>query len=293
MYILFNMFMEEISIDPPSSPTSVTNASTPRNNNNNSPLSSSPSGPTTVLSGLNANNNIDNSTTTNNKSNNNNNAQIICTCGRGLSIKMGLTEFTNWLMERTGLYEVKEEFVEMKELADMLTIPKSSLFNNPSIREDVCPSLSDIQIRYIMSLYRPDDFDPIPLDITLLDSLSSGNSGSTGSSPNSRVMKISLDDSFKYSLLYDDDNSSNNNKQENSSVNLMEDAQEEHDFESVNYESICMKIPIPIIEHPSFEFLKREKELRVRGGVGSSNNNNVHLYSSEPSSFMNKDEPWT
>lgn len=92
-----------------------------------------------------------------------------CKMGSAIMLKMAVSELEAWA-DRNKIETCKEQLVSLRQASDIMIMNKSSLVDEATRRE-VCPTLSLIQVRKILQMYHPDDFDPDTVPSSVLKAL--------------------------------------------------------------------------------------------------------------------------
>lgn len=84
----------------------------------------------------------------------------LCTMGNAINMKMALTSLELWANEKGDMTSsAKNELSHLRQVSNVLIMNKSSMvdFNT---RSEVCPDINLKQIRRLLQMYRPDEYDP-------------------------------------------------------------------------------------------------------------------------------------
>eukprot|EP00727_Mastigamoeba_balamuthi_P000716 m51a1_g10641 hypothetical protein (969) ;mRNA; f:15887-19425 len=87
----------------------------------------------------------------------------LCTCGNGISMKMGVAAIDEWFQNRPHISESREHMAAAREAANLLIIEKSILKDEDATTKTF-PTLSPSNILSIMVNFHSDQFSPSPID---------------------------------------------------------------------------------------------------------------------------------
>eukprot|EP00033_Pygsuia_biforma_P002323 GCRY01002571.1.p1 GENE.GCRY01002571.1~~GCRY01002571.1.p1 ORF type:complete len:1016 (+),score=145.87 GCRY01002571.1:145-3192(+) len=109
------------------------------------------------------------------------------TCGRGMSIKMALTELEQWCTHSDhsfvacGSIRKVSKLPLLRQVADVLACNKFAL-RDEDTRKEICPDINLPHLIHILTLYAPDELDPQPVNPATIASISTRVAASTQSS---------------------------------------------------------------------------------------------------------------
>ena len=83
-------------------------------------------------------------------------------------LKMAVSELEEWAQSKS--LPITHELVSLRQASDVMIMNKSSLIDEPT-RKEVCSALAIQQLRRILQLYHPDEYDPDEVPQNVLKTL--------------------------------------------------------------------------------------------------------------------------
>jgi myosin heavy subunit len=128
-----------------------------------------------------------------------------CKMGSAIMMKMAVSELEAWTDDKR-LVKCKDQLSSLRQASDIMIMNKASLVDE-STRKEVCPTLTLSQVRKVLQLYQPDEFDPDTVPSSVLKALPAPDSRSRGNSTTSiNSDKPEVDDGILQKPRFDLDN---------------------------------------------------------------------------------------
>ncbi|KAL0478684.1 hypothetical protein AKO1_008281 [Acrasis kona] len=91
-----------------------------------------------------------------------------CTMGSAIMLKMAVSELEEWASSKN--FDISQELTTLRQSCDIMIMNKSNLIE-ASTRKEICGNLTNQQVRRVLQLYHPDEYDPDAVPANVLRAL--------------------------------------------------------------------------------------------------------------------------
>ncbi len=91
-----------------------------------------------------------------------------CTMGSSIMLKMAVSELEEWAQSKS--LNIGNELSTLRQASDIMIMNKASLIEE-STRKEVCSTLTIQQVRRVLQLYHPDEYDKESVPASVLKAL--------------------------------------------------------------------------------------------------------------------------